>query len=783
MSLTPVSDPSGLLERAPRLVELLPDAGLTDALSRGDTWAVYAELERRLAREPRGPTRGLVAALLEDPAAFVIAARPPPTASVLGTGTRWRGQPEAPGVPYVAARTVTVLGLPVWPLDAWLVRASGPAPLQVIGQVPTPRRVRRHRARTGVAALLGLCALLGAGLAWHEASRMRTVTIVNGLSRPVEVRIGGQRWVVPSGGRESGRVKVEDPGLRAVTGWPGEEKPFEEPLLPTWTGEEILYNVHGVSTVRVLPESGATFGRGARSLSDTVNVLREGEQLSFISASWEATSRAHAEAGRWPQAGQVALAVAEVERDNVRAREMAARAFLIAAYQAPANMPDALRWRDTQEFARKLMQGWQEDPDAQSLAQALMGLANQGAFARARYVEHAKTHGDSPLAALYLLRMDTPHFGDTWVVDAYQALTERFPDSPDVVRASLDARWRYEQGEPSGKHRDLNEETREAFARETARLTDAFLEKHPPETVAQLELFVRIYLRARLRDAATSLVRRHAQEPRHRTWDFLVLAGRTAAAAGPEHTSYVMRDWIPSPLLQQPERMALLDLLTGQRKPKQEELAGGPDPVERAALRLTYDVLYDPPRALRNALSESEAVLSRLDPEVSALLALELARTGEARAWQLLNASLPTLLARDSLRGYLFRSSRTGEPELTALHPGLRAAAALVHARRDAKEGYPVFIEALDGLARVDALGGLSVRAASLWMRQAFDACLDTKVAVPLPAGIHLTGAVVAEHARQENDRDAHRPNCEARVVAPTRLPLPPAPKANGAGP
>ncbi|RKH64075.1 hypothetical protein, partial [Corallococcus llansteffanensis] len=149
MSLTPASDPSGLLERAPRLAQLLPDEALTAALARGDAWTVHAVLVRRLEREPPGPTRELLASLVEDRAAFVTTVRAPRTHSVLGTGVRWQGRPapEAPQAPFVAARTVSVLGLPVWPLSDYLVRASPAAPLQVIGQVPPPAgRAWRRRA-------------------------------------------------------------------------------------------------------------------------------------------------------------------------------------------------------------------------------------------------------------------------------------------------------------------------------------------------------------------------------------------------------------------------------------------------------------------------------------------------------------------------------------------------------------------------------------------------------------------------------------------------------------
>ncbi|WP_375754966.1 tol-pal system YbgF family protein [Corallococcus exercitus] len=781
MSLTPVTDPSGLLERAPRLTELLPDAALSEALARGDAWAVHAVLSRRLEREPAGPTRELLTALVEDRGAFVIAGRPPPTTSVLGTGVRWKGVPPrgaALDAPFVAERTVTVLGVPVWPLDGYLVRSDGKASVQVIGQVPPSPGMARHRAGALAVMALGLCALAGAGAVWLDARSMRAVTVVNGLSRPVDVRIGGEHWVVAPGTQEQGRVKLGDDLLRAVATWPGQESVIEDVMLPT-DGERILYNVRGVARLEAVPEpEDSDASPRSRSLPESAMVLQPGEQLSVQAANWEAAARAFAEAGRWQSAGRVASAVAEVEGGNTLARDMAARAFLLLDAQAPANLPDALRWRDTRDYAQMLMHTWQEDPAAQALALALMRFIGQGDTARARYAEHAQQHPDSPLAALYLQRASPPLPGTWEAIAAYQELAKRFPDSPEVNRAFLEARWRYELGES----RVWGDSERQEFVTQTARLLTTLEEKHPPDTVEALELDVRIFLRAQLRDAATTVVRRYGEDPRRRTWDFLVLAGRTAAAAGPEHTSYVMRDWIPPALARQPERMALLDLLTGQRSPKEAELAAVASPVDRAVLRLTRDVLQDPKRAVVQAVGEPEAVLSRLDPEVAALLALELTRVGDARAKTLFNASLPLMLAREPLRNHLLAPLRKPGPELLALSPGLRAAVTLVHSRRDAREGYPVFAEPLKGLTRIDMLNGLAVRAAGPWVRSAFDACMDTKLEQPLPPGSILRGDLVKEQARQEDDREGRRPHCEARIVTPTGLPLPRAAATTAAG-
>ncbi|CAM4026585.1 hypothetical protein G4177_18105 [Corallococcus sp. ZKHCc1 1396] len=786
MSLAPLTDPSGLLERAPRLAELLPDAALSEALARGDAWRVHAVLVQRLSQERPGPTRDLLAALVEDRAAFVTSAPAPRTPSFLGTGLRWKGQPAstAPEAPFVAERTVTVLGLPVWPLNDYLVRAAPSAPLQVIGQVPPPTRRARRRAGVVVSVVLGVCVGVGLGGVWLNRGRERAVSVVNGLSRPVEVRIGAQHWAVAPGARVDGVVMVENDEVpHAKASWPGSEWPFEDVVLPT-DGEHLVYNVRGAATLegQPPPASGATGLTGRRPLWGTGALLFADEELVVAHPGWEASVLAHMEAGRWERAGQVASAVAEVEAGNVRARELGARGVLLADARTHAHQPRDPRAKHTATFARMLMHKWQNDLGAQSLAQDLMAFAGHGKEALERYYEHEDSFRDQPLPALYLRRARTMEVLPSLALPEYESLAKRFPDSPDVGRAVLKARWLQELEDPLLSRQQAGDPSRERV-RETSRMAEALAAKHPPETVEQLELFVRIHLRAWRRDAATALVHRFGQDPRHRGWDFLVLAGRLAEAVGPAHTPYVLQDWIPAPLSRQPERMMLLNLLTGRRSPKEPERMSLPSPTDRAVVGLTRDVLEDPKRAMAQAATESEAVLSRLEPEVAALLALELARTGDARASHLFNASLPLMLGREALLKFL----RTGEvtPAFSRLAPGLRAAAVLTRARSEAQEGYTVVNARLDGLEGLDALGGFAVRAARPWTRLAFDACMDTKVKreSDYRVMIHLRGDLLRHWNQQDNDREARRPNCEARVFAATGLPPPKAGNANGADP
>ncbi|RKH34315.1 hypothetical protein D7Y13_14660 [Corallococcus praedator] len=776
MSLALPTDPSGLLERAPRLAELLPDAALAEALARGDAWKVHALLMQRLAQERPGPTRELLAALVEDRGAFVTSAPTPRTPSFLGTGLRWKGQPAptAPDAPFVAERTVTVLGLPVWPLNDYLVRGTPSAPLQVIGQVPPPARRAWRRAGVVGCVVLGLCVGVGLGGALLSLGQKHAVSVINGLSRPVVVRIGAQHWEVAPGVRVDGVVTLEKgevPHGRAS--WPGSEWPFEDVVLPT-AGDHIVYNVRGAATLEGQgPSASRTMGLlSRRPLPGSGSLLFPDEALVVAKADWESTVLGHMEAGRWQLAGQVASAVAEVEAGNVRARELGARSVLLADAQTHDHRPGDPRAKNTATFARMLMHQWQNDLGAQSLAQDLMASAGLGKEALERYYEHENAFRDQPLPALYLRRARTLEVLSSLALPEYESLAKRFPDSPDVGRALLEARWRKELEDPLAS-RELTWGPTRDFVRDTSSRLEAFAAKHPPETVEQLELFVRIHLRAWRKDAATALVHRFGQDPRHRSWDFLVLAGRLAEVVGPAHTPYVLRDWIPPAMTRQPERMLLLDLLTGRRMPKEEERLALKSPIDQTVLGLTRDTLEQPARAMEQAAKESDAVLSRMEPEVVALLALELTRTGDARGKRLFTTSLPLLFARDALLKYLHSGEVT--PAFSRLAPDLRAGAVLVRARREAKEGYTVFTGRLDGFGGLDALQGFAVRAAPVWMKLAFDACMDTKVPHKHPEGVMvmLKGDLIQRWNQEENNREGRRPNCVARVVEPTGLPPP----------
>jgi hypothetical protein len=135
-----------------------------------------------------------------------------------------------------------------------------------------------------------------------------------------------------------------------------------------------------------------------------------------------------------------------------------------------------------------------------------------------------------------------------------------------------------------------------------------------------------------------------------------------------------------------------------------KELNAVGDAVAREALALTRALFKDFEAALQQASTARGHVLSRLDPETAAVLALELSRRGEKEAAQrVFGASLTLLAARAPLLAYVHMGAV--RPEFPLLPPGLQAAAYLIRARasediRKKEQTYARWADALGGMAR-----------------------------------------------------------------------------------
>jgi hypothetical protein len=182
-------DPAGLLERVPELARLTTHPSVARAIERGRPHAVYRALFwlRRLGKA--GPDAALIDGLLANRRLFIQPLNGAPAMATLnGIGARPYGEAERDprDGSYIMTLYFVALFVPIYPFSAYLVRPAvkgwsffGKVPLSTAGYV-----------WQRVVALAGLVAVFFGGLNALESMRYNTVQLVNGLSAPVEVKVG-----------------------------------------------------------------------------------------------------------------------------------------------------------------------------------------------------------------------------------------------------------------------------------------------------------------------------------------------------------------------------------------------------------------------------------------------------------------------------------------------------------------------------------------------------------------------------------------------------------------
>lgn len=663
MSLPPEADPSGLVERAPSLASLLPDDALARTLAGGDTGAVYAALTARLAGEPPGPARDTLAALVEDRALFAMTEAPPPLYGVLGTGVGLVGAPraDAPEAPFIATRAWRFLGMTVWPLGQHLVRRGADGTLQVLGRVPSNGRPPAVRW-----AVLGALVVGGLGVPALVAHAVftREVNVHNPLSRPVRVCVDGRcRVLQPEEVAREERFSLSDAYV-VEAAWPEAEKPFETVRLPA--EERAVYHVLGVGAVYARAFDSDSTGEAPRPLRVT-DSLRGDDALDTRPGGWLQAFHAHADDGRWGQAATLAEAVALADAAALEARELAARAWLRASPRQAAR------------FAEALVANHPEDVAAHRLSHDLLVAAGRKQDARQRAESLARADATSVEKALLRARLEDPENQRR----AHEDVLARFPQSPEAKRAVARVRF---AGGSLGRALTLLDEAREKS----------------PESLEDLELRVRILLALKRVSEASNAVRLYAPSTKPRAWDFAVLASRLARVAGPTQTQYIARDFLPPEALATRERELLFELLSGEKWVEEKDVIALPPGPAHDEVVLTYAIYAGKAREL--VAKAPDPVLSTLEPEVAAVLALELSRQGDkANADRVFASSLPLLLSRETLEGYMRDGILTGR--FLLLPPGLRVAAHYARAREQPAEApsnneQARAADALEGFAR-----------------------------------------------------------------------------------
>jgi tetratricopeptide (TPR) repeat protein len=389
----------------------------------------------------------------------------------------------------------------------------------------------------------------------------------------------------------------------------------------------------------------------------------------ILRGGWETRLRFHEESGHWQAAAELAKAVFLADPSQHQAGREAARILV-------QTQPQQALW-----FARELPQAFPDDPAISQIAQDVLVALDERPVAFRLYEAQAKAAPDSVGRALMAARVAPPE----QVREATARVRERFPEAPEALRAV--ARLHLADG----------------FPQEALKLLEAALAKGP-ESLEDLELRVRTLVSLDRSREASWVVKQFHGDPRHVSWELAILAGRLARMAGPTRTQYVARELLPPPLTNSPEHTAAFALLTGESSVKDDELNAVADPLAREALTLTRALFKDFEAAVKQATLARGPMLSRLDPETAAVLALELSRRGEKEpAKRVFGSSLALLAARAPLLAYV--NTGVVKPEFPLLPPGLQSAAYQIRARaveqnRLVEQAYARWADALGGMAR-----------------------------------------------------------------------------------
>jgi hypothetical protein len=240
-----ISDPARILQRVPELRELIDDAKIRHAIESGDPFRIYRALmlARLLRRLPQ--QRALLKTLTGERRLF---ARPLKSTPGLGTinsvGLSFVGQSERDDEGYhVALHAFVVLfALPIIPLGAYLVKSTGERQWQIYARVPLGMAGWLYTR--GLALLLVLSVLLGAGQSWHESGE-HDLLLVNGFGEAATVNFGGQRTSIPANGMATVRLKVGPVSGNASVGVAGVVDQFSQNL--RFGSQTSIWNIAGAA--------------------------------------------------------------------------------------------------------------------------------------------------------------------------------------------------------------------------------------------------------------------------------------------------------------------------------------------------------------------------------------------------------------------------------------------------------------------------------------------------------------------------------------------------------
>jgi hypothetical protein len=244
-------DPSGLLARIPELAPLCEDRFVRWAVATGDALRVHRVLflvwlTGRLRRH-----RVAVRQLLRRRRAFARPVRRLPylgSWNGLGSTMIGRAEAEPDGTRIATHVLVFILGIPVFPLRAYLVKPAHPGRYDenwyFYSRVPLGVFAWLWNRAVSLAAVL---VVVSAASGMYQSIRHNDVLVVNGFEQPIHLLIGKASFEVAAGDVERLSLPVGTLPARATTST-GEV--LDEGLLQVGWGSGLrVWNVGGVAPV------------------------------------------------------------------------------------------------------------------------------------------------------------------------------------------------------------------------------------------------------------------------------------------------------------------------------------------------------------------------------------------------------------------------------------------------------------------------------------------------------------------------------------------------------
>ncbi|HYQ45373.1 MAG TPA: hypothetical protein VER11_25480 [Polyangiaceae bacterium] len=671
-------DPAGLLERVPELARLASlHPSLRRAIERGRPHAVYRALFWLRMLGKAGPDAQLIGELLGHRRLFIQPLNGAPamvTYNGFGSSAYGGAEPDVTDGTYILTVYFVAIFVPLYPFSSYLVRRADKG-WSFFGKVPLSATCYFWQRSV---ALAGVVAVLFGAVNAFEAMRYNTVQLANGLSKPVEVKVGLEKPVlVASNDVKSMRTKVGVQDVRVtLDGREIERGKFEVKRgydVNAWNvlgagalfQSDVVYTAKGTSAPpSELKETRFRCGERAILQDDIDFAFTEPPASLSMGEHEKVTHRSHF--GLAPiKPGSCVFQLAGTGKMS-EAKSLAQRVLPIEGYEFSlvARLSSLFNEWDERAFASELVNSGRSQHDDMIEYHRLYQTQEISAGRRAaileEYRERAHRQPDSADATYLYGRLLTGPEGDRFITEAQR----RFPQHAYLLR--------------SAAFRALS---RGDFA-EVQRLIELLRTVDPKIWQSSLDLELRALAAMGKVEQARALAGECLKSPGLDLADRfdIVVAGTLLTHFEPKSTPTGYLDLLQGDDSQETQELRLHARVSGCEPVKAQEVDGLEDRRLKAKLELELLARSNPKAALDRVASGSDKPPG-ITPVTWALLLTEAARLDEHHAalsrlvrWSPGGESSAAALIQYALHGKL-------SDDLEDFDPEVLAAADFVHSR------------------------------------------------------------------------------------------------------